>query len=65
MIQILLGSDDITDFMSNMDMVQKIYDNDIDVLKTMEDQHKQVEAQKQKLENLHANLESDKQTGSG
>ena len=61
MIQILLGSDDITDFMSNMDMVQKIYDNDIDVLKTMEDQHKQVEAQKQKLETLQANLEADKQ----
>jgi murein DD-endopeptidase MepM/ murein hydrolase activator NlpD len=47
--------------MSNMDMVQKIYDNDIDVLKTMEDQHKQVEAQKQKLETLQANLESEKQ----
>lgn len=61
MIQILLGSDDITDFMSNMDMVQKIYDNDIDVLKTMEGQHKQVEAQKEKLENLKANLESEKQ----
>ncbi len=61
MVQILLGSDDITDFMSNMDMVQKIYDNDIDVLKTMEDQHKQVEAQKQKLETLQANLESEKQ----
>lgn len=61
MIQILLGSDDITDFMSNMDMVQKIYDNDIDVLKTMEDQHKQVEAQKQKLETLRADLESEKQ----
>ncbi len=61
MIQILLGSEDITDFMSNMDMVQKIYDNDIDVLKTMEDQHKQVEAQKQRLETLQANLESEKQ----
>lgn len=60
MVQILLGSDDITDFMSNMDMVQKIFDNDIDVLKTMEDQHKRVEAQKQKLEGLQANLESEK-----
>ena len=46
MVQILLGSDDITDFMSNMDMVQKIFDNDVEVLKTMEEQHKQIESQK-------------------
>ena len=27
LVQILLGSDDITDFMTNMDMIQKIFDN--------------------------------------
>jgi hypothetical protein len=42
MIQILLGSDDITDFMSNMDMVQKIFDNDVEVLKTLQEQHDKI-----------------------
>ena len=60
MVQILLGSEDITDFMSNMDMVQKIFDNDVEILKTMEDQHKQIEAQKKQLETLQAQLELEK-----
>lgn len=67
MLQILLGSEDITDFMSNMDMVQKIFDNDVEILKTMEEQHKVIEGQKKELERLQAQLlaerqkESDKQ----
>ena len=46
MVQILLGSDDITDFMTNMDMIQKIFDNDVEVLKVMEEQHQKIETQK-------------------
>jgi murein DD-endopeptidase MepM/ murein hydrolase activator NlpD len=64
LVEILLGSDDITDFMTNMDMVQKIFDNDIDVLKTMEEQHNKIEAQKNQLEGLQAQLltQKDSQT---
>ena len=61
LIQILLGSEDITDFMSNMDMVQRIFDNDVEILKTMEEQHNKIEAQKKQLETLCAQLESAKQ----
>lgn len=61
MVQILLGSEDITDFMSNMDMVQKIFDNDVEILKIMEEQHKQIETQKRTLENLQAQLVSEKE----
>lgn len=61
LVQILLGSEDITDFMTNMDLVQKIFDNDVEVLKTMEEQHKKIEAQKKELETLQAHLESEKQ----
>lgn len=61
MVQILLGSEDITDFMSNMDMVQKIFDNDVEILKEMEEQHKKIEAQKKELERLQAQLVSEKQ----
>jgi murein DD-endopeptidase MepM/ murein hydrolase activator NlpD len=60
MVQILLGSDDITDFMSNMDMVQKIFDNDVEILKTLQEQHDKIAKQKQDLENLQARLESEK-----
>lgn len=61
MVQILLGSEDITDFMSNMDMVQKIFDNDVEILKIMEEQHKQIETQKRTLEGLQAKLLAEKQ----
>lgn len=61
MVQILLGSDNIADFMTNMDMVQKIYENDVEVLKSMENQYQQIEVQKKELEALQAKLESEKQ----
>lgn len=61
MVQILLGSEDITDFMSNMDMVQKIFDNDVEILKAMEEQHKKIDAQKKQLETLQAQLVADRQ----
>lgn len=60
-VQILLGSEDITDFMTNMDMVQKIFDNDVDILKTMEEQHQKIEIQKKQLEALQAQLILEKQ----
>lgn len=61
LIQILLGSEDITDFMTNMDMVQKIFDNDVEILKLMEEQHQKIEQQKKQLENLQAQLVAEKQ----
>lgn len=61
MVQILLGSEDITDFMSNMDMVQKIFDNDVEILKAMEEQHRIIDAQKKELETLQAQLQAQKQ----
>ena len=39
-IEILLGSASITDFMTNLDMAQRIFDNDVDVLKTLQQQQK-------------------------
>lgn len=62
LIEILLGSEDITDFMTNMDMIQKIFDNDVEVLKTMEEQHQRIELQKKELESLQAHLLAEKQT---
>lgn len=56
LVQILFGSESITDFMGNMDMVQKIYDHDVEVLKVMEEQCEKIELQKKELEALQAKL---------
>lgn len=60
-LEILLGSEDITDFMTNMDMVQKVFDNDVEVLKLMEAQYNKIEIQKKQLEALQAQLIAEKQ----
>lgn len=59
-LEILLGSESITDFMTNMDMVQRILDNDVQLLKTIEAQHEKIEAQKKQLEAMQAKLLADK-----
>lgn len=55
-VEILIGSQNITDFMTNMDMVQKIFDNDVAVLKTMKEQHAKIEKQKNTLVALQSQL---------
>lgn len=56
MLQILLGSASITEFMTNLDMVQRIYDNDVDVLAQIQEQYDLLEAQKKALEALETKL---------
>ena len=38
-LDVLLGSRSISEFVSNMEMIQKIYENDVDVMKTLEKEH--------------------------
>ncbi|WP_027398783.1 murein hydrolase activator EnvC family protein [Anaerovorax odorimutans] len=59
-LEILLGSEDITDFITNMDMITKIFENDVNILKTIEAQLNQIEVQKNELEQLQAKLEKSK-----
>lgn len=60
MLEILLGSANISEFLSNMDMIQKIYDNDMEILKQIRQQYEDIEQQKQNLESLKAQLEEEK-----
>ncbi|MCR4601202.1 MAG: peptidoglycan DD-metalloendopeptidase family protein [Clostridia bacterium] len=60
MLEILLGSDSISSFITNMDMIQKIYDNDMDVLKALQEQYAEINAQKAKLMQLKSELETQK-----
>jgi len=60
MLEILLGSSSISDFLSNLDMIQKIYDNDMKILKMIQEQYEEIEIQKAQLENLKVQLEQQK-----
>lgn len=55
-LEILLGSSSISEFLTNLDMVQMIYDNDMDVLEQIQDQYDKIEKEKQELESLNTQL---------
>ncbi len=57
-IDVLLGSASITDLMTNMDRVQRIYDQDKEMLKKLETQHTLIEAKRQYLKSLQEDLET-------
>ncbi len=61
MLEILLGSASISDFLTNVDMVQRIYDNDMDILQKIKDQYTEIDNQKKTLESLKAQLEDEQQ----
>ncbi len=49
--EVLLNSEDIGDFLTRLDMVQKIVDNDVDVLKDIEESKEEVSLLQLKLQN--------------
>ncbi|MBE6034207.1 murein hydrolase activator EnvC family protein [Aminipila sp.] len=55
-LDVLLGSTGITDLMTNMDRVQRIYDNDKQVMEELQAQHNLIEAQRKNLLQLQSNL---------
>jgi murein DD-endopeptidase MepM/ murein hydrolase activator NlpD len=61
MLEVLLGSSSISDFLTNVDMIQKIYDNDMEILKQIEAQYEEIDAQKTALEALKAELVAQQQ----
>ncbi len=57
MIEVLLGSADLSDLVSNIDMVSRIYDSDTEVLEAMQQTYDKIEEQKKQLENLKSQLQ--------
>lgn len=55
-LEVLLGSDNISDFMTNLDMTQRIFDSDAKMLKQLKEHHEKVAAQKSQLQSLQATL---------
>ncbi len=56
MLSVLLGSGSLSDLMTNMDMVQRIYDSDARLLQSLEDQYVVINQEKQELLDLKAEL---------
>ena len=59
-LDVLLGSDSISDFMTNMDRIQLIYESDREVIESLEEQHRVVDAHRQHLLDLQASLVADR-----
>lgn len=56
-IDVILGSNSMSDLMTNLDRIQMVYDADKEMLKELEIQQKILNAQKEYLESLKADLE--------
>jgi murein DD-endopeptidase MepM/ murein hydrolase activator NlpD len=55
-LTVLMGSSDMSDFMTNLDMVQRIYDSDAKLLEKLQGQYEQVIDQKMELQALRDTL---------
>ena len=59
-LDVLLGSSSISDFMTNLDRVQMIYDSDKEILEGLEEEKQLIADQKAYLEEMEASLETKK-----
>lgn len=55
-LEILLGSSSLDEFMTNVDMVQRIYSNDVDVLENIQTQYDAIEEERERLVTLKNQL---------
>lgn len=60
-LDVLLGSGSISEFISNIDMVQKVHASDKEVLADLKDDYKVVKEKKEELDTLQGQLSSQKQ----
>jgi len=59
-VQVILSSDDVTDLLSNIAMVKKIFENDQNVVETMTAKYNKLKTQQQKLKEMQADLKAQK-----
>lgn len=60
-MDVLMNSNSFSEFLTNMDLVQKIYASDKDVLEDLQDSHDKIEKKKNKVEKLSKELKDSKQ----
>ena len=61
-LDVVMNSGSFSEFLTNMDLVQKIFASDQDVLKDLQEAHDEIEKKKEKIESLQYSLESSKNT---
>lgn len=59
-LDVLFGSSSISEFISNLDLIQRIYKNDMDVLRTLQKEEEELQEMKSELETEKADLDSKK-----
>ncbi len=60
-VDVLLGSNSISEFIYNIDMIKKIYQNDIEVLKKLQKEQKELEEIKKRLKEKRIELKKQKE----
>ena len=60
-VDVLMGSNSISEFVSNVEMIQRIYENDVDLLKKLQEEQKKLEEDQQKLQEEKQNLQAIKE----
>lgn len=61
MLEVLLGSSNISEFLTNLDLMQRIFENDKQILQTMQEQHDKIDKQKKQLEAMRQKLQQQQQ----
>ena len=61
-LDVLMNSSSFSEFLTNMDLVEKIYASDKDVLEDLQESHEKIEKKKNKVEKLTKELKSSKET---
>jgi murein DD-endopeptidase MepM/ murein hydrolase activator NlpD len=64
-IEVLLGSGDFTELLTNIDMIRKIANQDVELIEQFEEQRNLIAKKKQQLENQQAQLVSYQQEAEG
>ena len=57
-VDVLMGSNSISEFVSNVEMIQRIYENDVDLLKKLQEEQKKLEEEQKKLQEEKQNLQA-------
>lgn len=60
-IDVLLDSDNISEFLTNLDMVQKVYSQDQDTLETLKEASAEIDKKKKEIESLQSELTASKE----
>ena len=60
-VDVLLGSGSVSEFLSNMEMIQRIYENDVEVMETLQKEHEELEVIRKELKEKKVRLAAQKE----